>query len=341
MKEEVRRLEDKTTVDTFWNDRNQANSILKRIKKNNDVIDFYNLLSNQYEFIQLHLNENTQNNSVSDDSVFELEKFIQLVNDLEIQTLLSNEDDDKSAILTIHPGAGGKDSQDWAFMLYRMYVKWAELNKHKYTILSYTEGDETGIKEVSIEIDGSYIFGKLQSERGIHRLVRISPFDSNGKRHTSFAAIYIDPLIDDDIEVEINENDLKIDTYRASGAGGQHVNKTDSAVRLTHVPTGITVQCQNQRSQLKNKNTAIKILKSRLYQLKLDERIDKKNELNSEKKEIAWGSQIRSYVFHPYNLIKDHRTNYETSNIQKVLDGNLDEYIKEYLLFNMEKNNVK
>ena len=305
------------------------------------MIDFYNSLSNQYEFIQLHLNENIKNNSVSDDSVFELKKFIQLVNDLEIQTLLSNKDDDKSAILTIHPGAGGKDSQDWAFMLYRMYVKWAELNKHKYTILSYTEGDETGIKEVSIEIKGSYIFGKLQSERGIHRLVRISPFDSNGKRHTSFAAVYIDPVIDDDIEVEINENDLKIDTYRASGAGGQHVNKTDSAVRLTHIPTGITVQCQNQRSQLKNKNTAIKILKSRLYQLKLDERINKKNELNSEKKEIAWGSQIRSYVFHPYNLIKDHRTNYETSNIQKVLDGSLDEYIKEYLLFNMEKNNVK
>jgi len=278
---------------------------------------------------------------VSDDSIVELKKFIQLVNDLEIQTLLSNKDDDKSAILTIHPGAGGKDSQDWAFMLYRMYVKWAELNKYKYTILSYTEGDETGIKEASIEIDGSYIFGKLQSERGIHRLVRISPFDSNGKRHTSFAAVYIDPLIDDDIEIEVNENDLKIDTYRASGAGGQHVNKTDSAVRITHISTGIVVQCQNQRSQLKNKNTAIKILKSRLYQLKLDERTDKKNELNSEKKEIAWGSQIRSYVFHPYNLIKDHRTNCETSNIQKVLDGNIDEYIKEYLLFNMEKNNVK
>ena len=298
-------------------------------------------MSNQYELIRLYLSENVENNTVSDDSVIELKKFVQLVNDLEIQTLLSNEDDDKSAILTIHPGAGGKDSQDWAFMLYRMYVKWAELNKYKYTILSYTEGDETGIKEVSIEIDGSYIFGKLQSERGIHRLVRISPFDSNGKRHTSFAAVYIDPLVDDGIEIQINENDLKIDTYRASGAGGQHVNKTDSAVRITHITTGITVQCQNQRSQLKNKNTAIKILKSRLYQLKLDERIDKKNELNSEKKEIAWGSQIRSYVFHPYNLIKDHRTNYETSNIQKVLDGSIDEYIKEYLLFNMEKNNVK
>ena len=341
LKGEIKALEDKTTSDTFWNDRNKANSILKKIKKNNDVVDFYNLLFNQYELIQLYLADNNEDNSVSDDSIIELKKFIQLVNDLEIQTLLSNEDDDKSAILTIHPGAGGKDSQDWAFMLYRMYVKWAELNKYKYTILSYTDGDETGIKEASIEIDGSYIFGKLQSERGIHRLVRISPFDSNGKRHTSFAAVYIDPLIDNDIEIEINESDLKIDTYRASGAGGQHVNKTDSAVRITHISTGIVVQCQNQRSQLKNKNTAIKILKSRLYQLKLDERTDKKNELNSEKKEIAWGSQIRSYVFHPYNLIKDHRTNCETSNIQKVLDGNIDEYIKEYLLFNMEKNNVK
>ena len=341
LKEEVTAHEVKTTSNIFWNDRAQANSILKKIKKINNILDFYNLLSNQYELIQLYLNENVENNEVDDESVIELKKFMQLVSDLEIQTLLSNKNDDKSAILTIHPGAGGKDSQDWAFMLYRMYIKWAELNKYKYTTLSYTEGDETGLKEVSIEIDGSYIFGKLQSERGIHRLVRISPFDSNGKRHTSFAAIYIDPLIDDDISIEINENDLKIDTYRASGAGGQHVNKTDSAVRITHIPTNIIVQCQNQRSQLKNKNTAIKILKSRIYQLKLDERLDKKNELNSEKKEIAWGSQIRSYVFHPYNLIKDHRTNYETSNIQKVLDGNIDEYIKEYLLFNMEKNNVK
>jgi len=243
--------------------------------------------------------------------------------------------------LSIHPGAGGKDSQDWAFMLYRMYVKWAENNNYKYSILSYSDGDENGIKDVSIEIKGDFAFGKLQSERGIHRLVRISPFDSNGKRHTSFAAVYIDPLIEDDIDVEIDENDLKIDTYRASGAGGQHVNKTDSAVRITHTPSNITVQCQNQRSQLKNKNIAIKILKSRLYQLKLEEAESKKNLINSEKKEIAWGSQIRSYVFHPYNLVKDHRTNFETSNIQKMLDGNINEFIKEYLLYNMENTYVK
>ncbi len=289
----------------------------------------------------MFLSDNIESNNVSLDSIVELKKFIELVDNLEIQTLLNKKDDDKSAILTIHPGAGGKDSQDWAFMLYRMYIKWAELHKLKYNLLSYTEGDETGVKDVSIEIKGDYIFGKLQSERGIHRLVRISPFDSNGKRHTSFAAVYIDPLIDDDIEINLSDGEIKIDTYRASGAGGQHVNKTDSAVRITHLNTGITVQCQNQRSQLKNKNTAIKILKSRLYQLKLDEMMNKKNELNSDKKDIAWGSQIRSYVFHPYNLIKDHRTNHEITNIQKVLDGNIDEFIKEYLLFNMEKKDVK
>ena len=287
----------------------------------------------------MYLGENIDNDIVSNESIIELKNFTKLVKNLEIQTLLNNPNDDKNVILTIHPGAGGKDSQDWAFMLYRMYIKWAENNNYKYNILSYNEGDETGIKDVSIEINADYAFGKLQSERGIHRLIRISPFDSNAKRHTSFAAVYIDPLIDDNIDIEVNENDLKLDTYRASGAGGQHVNKTDSAVRITHLTTNITVQCQNQRSQLKNKNIAIKILKSRLYQLKLDERVNKKNKLNLEKKEIAWGSQIRSYVFHPYNLIKDHRTNYETSNIQKVLDGNIDEYIKQYLIFNMEKNN--
>ena len=305
------------------------------------MISFYRSLNEQYDLLNLYLEENIKDNNVGNDSSDELNKFIDQVKDLEIRTLLNNIHDDKNVVLSIHPGAGGKDSQDWAFMLYRMYVKWAENNNYKYSILSYSEGDENGIKDVSIEIKGDFAFGKLQSERGIHRLVRISPFDSNGKRHTSFAAVFVDPLIDNDVDVEIDENDLKIDTYRASGAGGQHVNKTDSAVRITHIPSNITVQCQNQRSQLKNKNIAIKILKSRLYQLKLEEVENKKNLINSEKKEIAWGSQIRSYVFHPYNLIKDHRTNFETSNIQKVLDGNINEFIKEYLLYNMENMNVK
>ena len=298
-------------------------------------------MSTQYELIKLYLNENELNIEVSDESIEELNNFIDLTKTFEIQTLLNSENDDKNVILSIHPGAGGKDSQDWAFMLFRMYIKWAEMHHCKYSIISYTEGDATGIKDTSIEIKGSYAFGKLQSERGMHRLVRVSPFDSNSKRHTSFVAVYVDPIIDDNMSIEINENDLKIDTYRASGAGGQHVNKTDSAVRITHLPSNLIVQCQNQRSQLKNKNTAIKILKSRLYQLKLDELTNKKNEINLEKKDIAWGNQIRSYVFHPYNLIKDHRTLYETSNINKVLDGNIDEIIKKYLLFKMEKNNVQ
>ena len=341
LKVELVDLENKTSADTFWNNKLQANEILKKIKRLNELIVFYRNLNDQYDLVNLYLEENLKNNTISDSSSDELYKFTNQVKNLEIRTLLNNIHDDKNVVLSIHPGAGGKDSQDWAFMLYRMYVKWAENNNYKYSILSYSDGDENGIKDVSIEIKGDFAFGKLQSERGIHRLVRISPFDSNGKRHTSFAAVYIDPLIEDDIDVEIDENDLKIDTYRASGAGGQHVNKTDSAVRITHTPSNITVQCQNQRSQLKNKNIAIKILKSRLYQLKLEEAESKKNLINSEKKEIAWGSQIRSYVFHPYNLVKDHRTNFETSNIQKMLDGNINEFIKEYLLYNMENTYVK
>ena len=282
--------------------------------------------------------DNLENDIVSKESIGELEVFSKLVKDLEIQTLLSNSDDDKSAILTIHPGAGGKDSQDWAFMLYRMYIKWAELNKCKYTILSYTEGDETGIKEVSIEIDGTYIFGKLQSERGIHRLVRISPFDTNGKRHTSFAAVYIDPLIDDDISIEINENDLKIDTYRASGAGGQHVNKTDSAVRITHIPSGIVSQCQNERSQHKNKETCFKMLKARLYEHEIQLREKENQKAISSKTDIGWGHQIRSYVLQPYRLVKDLRNNYENTNPDSVLNGDIDEFLENSLFRSKGKN---
>ena len=222
-------------------------------------------------------------------------------------------------------------------MLYRMYSRWIEKKGFKMKLLDYQQGDEAGIKDVSIEVRGEYSYGYLKTERGVHRLVRISPFDSNGKRHTSFASVFVYPLIDDEIDIKINDKDLKIDTYRASGAGGQHVNKTDSAVRITHLPSSIVVQCQNERSQLKNKNTAIKILKSKLYQKSLDERKDDMKELSGDKKDIAWGSQIRSYVFHPYNLIKDHRTDIQTSNINSFMDGNIDFFIKEYLINNMEK----
>ena len=267
--------------------------------------------------------------------------FSRLIELMEIQTLLSDEDDRKDVILSIHPGAGGKDSQDWAMMLHRMYIRWCEINKFDYKVINYQDGDEVGIKDVSIEIKGEFAFGKLKSERGVHRLVRISPFDSNSKRHTSFAAVFIDPIIDDEINIEILDKDIKIDTYRASGAGGQHVNKTDSAVRITHLETGIVVQCQNERSQLKNKKTAMKILKSKLYQSMKDKMSEEKESINNDKKEIGWGSQIRSYIFHPYNLVKDHRSHYETSNVNFVVDGNINEFIKNYLLHNMEIKNEK
>ena len=299
---------------------------------------FYKNIEEQYILLQMHVEEYEIDDVIDVETSNELISFSENINSLEINTLLNGVDDDKDAVLSIHPGAGGKESQDWAYMLFRMYVRWAEDNELNYSILNYQDGDETGIKDVSIEIRGINIYGRLKSEQGIHRLVRISPFDSNSRRHTSFAAIYIHPIIDDDIVININEKDLKIDTYRASGAGGQHVNKTDSAVRITHLPTNIVVQCQNQRSQLKNKNTALKILKSRLYKLKLDELDNDKNV--SDKKDIGWGSQIRSYVFHPYNLVKDHRTSYNTSNINKVLDGDINRFIKKYLLLNMENKNV-
>ncbi len=257
---------------------------------------------------------------------------------LEMDSMLNSQDDSRDAIINIHPGAGGKESQDWAFMLFRMYKRWVDQSNYDMSILNYQDGDENGIKDVSIEVKGINAYGFLKSERGVHRLVRISPFDSNSRRHTSFASVFIYPIISDDIKVDIDEKDIKIDTYRASGAGGQHVNKTDSAVRITHLPTNIVVQCQNQRSQLKNKSIALKILSSKLYQLKLDEINSEKSKLNSSKSDIAWGNQIRSYIFHPYNLIKDHRTNYETSNISSVLDGDLNIFIRKYLLLNMEND---
>ena len=256
-----------------------------------------------------------------------------------MKNILNDEDDARDAIISIHPGAGGTESQDWAEMLFRMYSRWIEKKNFKSKLLDYQQGDEAGIKDVSIEVSGKYSYGYLKSEMGVHRLVRISPFDSNGKRHTSFASVFVYPVIDDQIDIEINDKDIKIDTYRASGAGGQHVNKTDSAVRITHLPTSIVVQCQNERSQLKNKNTALKILKSKLYQQVLDERKKDFDNFSGDKKDISWGSQIRSYVFHPYSLIKDHRTDTQTSNVNVFMDGDIDLFIKEYLIKNMEINN--
>lgn len=250
---------------------------------------------------------------------------------LELQTLLSGKYDKNNAILTLHPGAGGTESQDWAEMLYRMYSKWAASNGFSLKELDYLEGDEAGLKSVTFLISGLNAYGYLKSEMGVHRLVRISPFDAGGRRHTSFASLEVLPEITEDIEIEINPDDLRIDTYRASGAGGQHINKTSSAVRITHIPTNIVVACQSERSQIQNRETAMKMLKSKLLELKEKEKKDKIEDLKGNQMDIAWGSQIRSYVFCPYTLVKDHRTNYETGNVQAVMDGDLNGFIFEYL----------
>lgn len=251
--------------------------------------------------------------------------------DFEFRSFMDDEEDPLSAILTIHPGAGGTESQDWASMLLRMYLRWAEEHDYQTDTMDYQGGDEAGIKSATIEISGEYAYGYLKSESGVHRLVRISPFDASSRRHTSFASVFVFPETDDELSVEINSDDLKIDTYRASGAGGQHVNKTSSAVRITHVPSGIVVQCQSERSQFKNRESAMKVLRARLYQKALEEEREKLAEVEASKKKIEWGSQIRSYVFHPYNLVKDHRTGHETSNINAVMDGAIDPFIQAFL----------
>lgn len=262
----------------------------------------------------------------------ELTSYHKTLDDVEIKLTLGKSEDFQNAIITIHPGAGGTESQDWVQMLYRMYTKWAEKEGFKIDVIDFQSGDEAGLKDITFEIKGDYAFGFSKSEAGVHRMVRISPFDSANRRHTSFASVFIYPSVEEDIEIDINPTELRIDTYRASGAGGQHVNKTDSAVRITHIPSGIVAQCQNQRSQHKNKNQALKILKARLYQLELDKEKEKNKELEDQKLDIGWGSQIRSYVFHPYQMVKDHRTKEENGNTQSVMDGNINKFIRAYLL---------
>lgn len=267
----------------------------------------------------------------------ELKAFQVTIEDLELKMLLGEPQDIQDAILTIHPGAGGTESQDWAEMLYRMYSRWIERKGLTKDIMDYQPGDEAGLKDVTMEVKGDYAYGLLKAEVGVHRLVRISPFDSNSRRHTSFVSVFVYPSSNEEIEIEIDTNDLRIDTYRASGAGGQHVNKTDSAIRITHLPSGIVVQCQNERSQHKNKASALKVLKARLYQLELEKEKEAVKELENQKMDIGWGSQIRSYVFHPYNMVKDHRTKEETGNIQAVMDGDLDPFIRAFLMWQLGK----
>ena len=333
----IEKLQEKTTEQKFWEDNQSAQNILKKISSFENELKMWNDLDDQHGEVESYLELIDEGEDVTDDAQDALDSFRNFIEKVQIRKLLNGRDDHRNAILTIHPGAGGTESQDWASMLFRLYSRWCERTGYKTKILDYQDGDEAGLKDVSIEVSGDYVYGNLKAERGVHRLVRISPFDSNSKRHTSFASVFIFPLIDDDVEIIIEDKDIRIDTYRASGAGGQHVNKTDSAVRMTHIESGIVVQCQNERSQLKNKNTALKMMKARLYQQKMEEIAASQNHLTEQKKEIGWGSQIRSYVFHPYNLVKDHRTKYETSNIQSVMDGDIDNFIRAYLLEKMEK----
>ncbi len=327
----INKLREKTLDPNFWNDNISAQKVTKEISDLEFEIKRWKDLKMLKQDIELQWMLHEEGAADLNELVSLVKKFSQNIYDLEIEKLLSGEQDKNNAILVIHPGAGGTESHDWASILYRMYTRWMERRGYNYEVLNYQPGDEAGIKEAVIEVKGSYAYGYLKAEIGVHRLVRISPFNAQGKRQTSFASVFVYPEVDDDIEIEINQSDLRIDTFRASGAGGQHVNKTDSAIRITHIPTNIVVSCQNERSQHKNKETALKVLKSRLYEEELKKQQAEKEELDKTKTDIGWGSQIRSYVFQPYTLVKDTRTAHETGNLQNVMDGDIDGFIQAYL----------
>ena len=316
----------------FWNDNTLATTTLKKISVLEKEIELLMTLDLAKSDVGVLLEFAESGDINLNEIILELENFVSKVKDLELKMILGNPKDLQDAIITIHPGAGGTESQDWAQMLYRMYSRWVEKKGFKMDILDYQPGDEAGIKDLTMEIKGHYSYGLLKAEAGVHRLVRISPFDSNNRRHTSFASVFVYPTSGEEIQIEIDQNDLRIDTYRASGAGGQHVNKTDSAIRITHIPSGVVVQCQNERSQHKNKASAMKVLKARLYQMEKEKEKEAMKDLEDTKMDISWGSQIRSYVFHPYNLVKDHRTKEEMGNITAVMDGDIDNFIHAYLL---------
>ena len=335
LKDELEKLENMTLESGFWEDNDKQSKILPKIKNNKMLIEKIDNLQIQineakgYLEIAIELNDSDsfkESEKLSKELVSKLDK-------LEIDTLLSDEYDSNNAIITIHPGAGGTESQDWALMLYRMYTKWVSKQEFELEVLDLQDGEEAGIKSVSFLVKGNNAYGYLKGENGVHRLVRISPFDSNSRRHTSFAAVEVMPEISNDITVEINQDDIQMDVYRASGAGGQHVNKTSSAVRLKHIPTGIVVTCQTERSQLQNRENAMKMLKAKLYRLEKQNHENKLNDIKGETLDNSWGSQIRSYVFCPYTLVKDHRTNFEIGNVQAVMDGKIDDFIYEYLKY--------
>ena len=333
LKKKISDLEKKTFEQNFWNNDN-SKDILKELNNRKKILEEYEKINSMNEDI-LMLIEFVEMGDTSYSEELE-EKIIDTENEIQsfkIKLLLDEKYDMNDAILTINSGAGGTEACDWTEMLYRMYDRWSNHNGFKVEILDSMSGEEAGIKSITLNIKGHYAYGYLKGEKGVHRLVRISPFDSNGKRHTSFAAVNVVPEIDDDVSVEIKSEDLKIDTYRASGAGGQHINTTDSAVRITHIPTNTVVTCQKERSQIKNRETAMKILKSKLFEMELEKREKEMEDLKGTDSKIEWGSQIRSYVFHPYKMVKDHRTKAEEGNVDKVMDGDINNFINEYLKF--------
>jgi peptide chain release factor 2 len=330
----VKELEEKAAQNDFWNDTAEAQKTLKAIKEAKRIIDPWEKVDKEgkdiaelHELASMDSDESTLSELLTNAQLLEKE-----LDKLEFIRKLSGEDDSADSVLTIHSGAGGTESCDWCEMLYRMYTRWMERRGFQYTVLDMLQGEEAGLRSVTMEVHGEYAFGHLKAETGVHRLVRISPFDSNARRHTSFASVYAYPIAEEVDDFELDEKDIRIDTYRASGAGGQHINKTDSAVRMTHIPTNIVVACQNERSQIKNRSVAMRLLKARVRQHYKEEEEKERQSKMVEKKKIEWGSQIRSYVLHPYNMVKDHRTDAETSNTGAVLDGEIDMFIEKYLL---------
>jgi len=339
-RKEIDALEAKTLDPNFWGDQNISQAVLKQLKMLKGKVSAFDRLATGFEdaITLAEMGIEAQDESIVPEAKETTAAFISAYEQLRVETLLSGEYDANNAIVNLHPGAGGTESCDWVGILFRMYGKWAEKRGFKFEVLDYLDGDEAGIKSVTFQISGDNAFGYLRSEKGIHRLVRISPFDSSGRRHTSFASCDVMPELDDSVAIEINPEDLKVDTYRSGGAGGQHVNKTESAIRITHVPSGIVVQCQNERSQIQNRDRAIKMLQAKLFLKQREEQLSKLSGIRGEVKDNAWGSQIRSYVFHPYSMVKDHRTDEETGNLQAVMDGGLDPFMNAYLIWDHKKH---
>lgn len=332
-KDEITRLEEQAAGDGFWDDLENSQKVLRQTSKlKNKVSSYENLCSDFDDTLTLiEMADEEGDESLISEVTEGVDRVLKTIEDMRMSTLLSGEYDSKNAILTFHAGAGGTEAQDWAEMLFRMYNHWADAHGFKAKTIDYLDGEEAGLKSAVLLIEGDNAYGYMKSEAGVHRLVRVSPFDSSGRRHTSFASLEVMPEIDDNMDVEIKDEDLKVDTYRSSGAGGQHINKTDSAVRITHIPTGIVVACQNERSQHQNREMAMKMLKSKLIEIKEREHLEKIEDIKGVQKEIGWGSQIRSYVFMPYTMVKDHRTGFEMGNINAVMDGDLDGFINAYL----------